>query len=511
MLEAGGNAADAAAAAAFTLTVVEPFGSGLGGGGVALVRMANDEAAMAYNYRVTAAALANYDTVDFSDRSSWAREAIAACTPGTTAGVLAMHEAHGKLPRAQIMAPAIRAAREGYPAGPTLCMLLADSYDAVASNDETASIFLPNGFPPEPGQIMRNPDLANVLEAIAADGASAFYSGPIAEALAAGIEAEGGLLRVGDFEAYEPAIGPAVRDTYRGLTLECSPPPFAGFAVLETLSLLEPFDLSAMEYPSSDAIELFAAAMWISSRDYRVALGDPRYVDVQPEGFLTDEYAAENAPRLRGPIDRAEEEVAINEASSDAYGSTTHLSVIDAEGSAVSLTQTLGLFFGCTTVPPGTGVLFNNQMQNFTGSPGLINSLNPGRRPRSSQAPTIITREGEIVAAVGSPGNYRIVTTVPLVISQIVDFGMTPEQAMDAPRIAIRQRSSAPNQRDPLELEGGIPEEIGSAMESLGYRIGSHGPHDLFFGGVHAVWVDSETGERTAVADPRRDGVARAQ
>lgn len=509
MLEAGGNAVDAATAAAFALAVVEADGSGLGGGGVALVRMADAEESIAIDYRSTAPAAASYQTLDYSDRDAWTHSGLAAATPGMVAGVLEMHRLCGRLPRAQVLAPAIRAARDGYEVGETFCLIIADVYEHLIENEACADLFLIDLFPPEPGQVLSNADLAAVLEAIAEGGPEAFYTGPIAELLAAGVQGAGGLLTAADLASYEPVIGAPVRDTYRGYTLECSPPPFAGFATLEALSILEQFDLEGLEYPSAAAIQIFAEAIWTASRDYRRNLGDPRYVLVDADAYLTDDRAIEAANEIRTGNrllhDEAPEEAGYNP------GSTTHLSVVDGEGNAVSLTQTLGGFFGSTVVAPGTGVTLNSQMINFSSRPGLVNSLMPGKRMRSSMSPVIVTRDGELRFVIGTPGHYRITTTMPEMLLFLLEFEMPLEEAMIQPRFALRHTTLTEDQHTDLDLEGGISPEIATTLRALGYRPNPLGALHYHFGGVHAVAVDPETGEMTAVADPRRDGVALAR
>ncbi len=509
MLEAGGNAVDAAVAAAFTLAVVEADGSGLGGGGIALVRMASEGETVAINYRSEAPAAANYEVLDYTDRDVWRGSGLAAATPGMVAGVLTMHEQFGLLPRSQVLAPAIRAAYEGFEIGDVLATIIADVYDHILGNDACATLFLVDLLPPEPGTTLRNPDLGRVIEAISAGGAEAFYTGPIAETLAQGVQAAGGLITVEDLAAYQPVLCRPVSDTYHGFTLETSPPPFAGMAVLEALSVLEQFDLTETEYPSTAAIQLISEAMWTASRDYRRNLGDPRYVIVRPEDFLSDEYAVEAAATIRESNRLLHEAAEVTGGAEP--GSTTHLSVVDADGNAVSLTQTLGGFFGCSVVAPGTGVVFNGQMTNFSSGPGRVNSLSPRRRMRSSMSPTIVTRDGALRHVIGTPGHYRIVTTMPEMLLFLLEWDMPIEEAMIQPRFALRYTTLTEDRHTAVDLEGRIDDATTQHLRALGYRTNRLGPMHYHFGGVHAVAVDPETGEMTAVADPRRDGVALAR
>jgi gamma-glutamyltranspeptidase/glutathione hydrolase len=230
---------------------------------------------------------------------------------------------------------------------------------------------------------------------------------------------------------------------------------------------------------------------------------------VDPDAFLTDERAIEAASEIRTGHRLLHDESPDDEAHNP--GSTTHLSVVDGEGNAVSLTQTLGGFFGSTVVAPGTGVTLNSQMINFSTRPGLVNSMMPGKRMRSSMSPTIVTRDGELLYVIGTPGHYRITTTMPEMLLFLLEFEMPLEEAMLQPRFALRYTTLTDDHHTDLDLEGGISPEVARTLRRLGYRPNPLGALHYHFGGVHAVSIDPETGEMTAVADPRRDGVALAR
>jgi gamma-glutamyltranspeptidase/glutathione hydrolase len=506
ILAMGGNAADAAAATAFALTVVEPFGSSIGGDGAALVYSAAAGKMESINYRCSAPANASFETLDFSDRDAWSQTLKAPGVPGMVAGTCALHARHGRLPLATVMAPAIRYAEEGFEATLKLASIILDNYALFETHEEAGKIFLEEGLPIDAGARIRNPELAASLRLIAAEGPEAFYTGALAEKIDAFMEGNGGLIRAEDLAGYRPRIGAAIHTDYRGLTVFSAPPPFGGLAVLQNLNVISrlPLDFSR---PHTDPfnIHLIAEAMKGVSRDRSRTFGDPEFVEVPTAFLLSAEYAEKRAQTV--DLDRAvppREVRPVEPPDHDYEGSTTHLSVVDGEGNAVAITQTLGLFFGCGVMVPGTGILLNNQMRNFSGRPESPNSLLPGKRVRSTQAPTIVTHGGDVVLVVGSPGNYRIITTVVEVLVNYIDYGMSLWQAVEASRFTSRH--SYPT----LQIESRFPEETIANLQERGHQVEVFQDYDLYFGGVHAIVRDPARRLQIGVADRRRDGVALA-
>lgn len=505
MLRNGGNAADAAAAVAFALAVVEPFGSSIGGDGVSLVYMKEGNKLTSYTYRCQAPALASYTMYDYSDKDSWVKSTKGPAIPGMVKGTLAMQEEFGVLTREQIMAPAIRFARDGFPVEKTLASVISDMYDDISGNEATGSIFLDDLFPPEVGATLQNPDLADSLTLIAEQGESVFYEGELAKTISTYLIANGGHLTYDDFKSYEATRTEAIHIDYKGYQIYSVPPPFGGIAVLGSLQLYERVDIS--NFPNSHSLQnvhALAETMKLAIKDRYEVSGDPRFVDVPVDWILSEEYAdvrikSFHPERANVPDDL---EAGPVYEKPDPVGSTTHLTVVDGDGNAVCITQTLGSFFGSCVTVPGTGIVLNDQMKNFSSSKTSPNNLQPGKQMHSTQAPTMVLKDGELILAVGSPGNYRILTTIFQVIVYYLDFDLELQEAINAPRIAGR------NYDDELHLEARFSDGIRQGLIELGHELDIRGAMDLYFGGVHAVARDPETGMLTGGADPRRDGVS---
>ena len=440
MLAMGGNAADAAAATAFALAVVEPFGSSLGGDGTALVYTAETGEVDSVNYRCAAPQLASVDVLDYSDRDAWAKTPKAAGVPGMVAGTCYLHAQYGSLPLATVMAPAIRYAEEGYEASDKLAAIILDNYELLESHPEAGKIFLDDGIPVDPGAIIRNPDLAASLRLIAEQGPRAFYTGSLAHAIDAFMQESDGLMRSKDLAAYTLQVGEPLHAQYRGLTVYGAPPPFGGLSVLQNLNVISHLPLD-FTHPYTDPVNLhlIAEGMKGVSRDRDRTVGDPEFVEIPVELLLSEEYAIQRASKVRQDRALARDDVQpVDVKDLDYEGNTTHLSVVDADGNAIALTQTLGKFFGCGVMVPGTGILLNNQVTNFSSRESSANRLEPGKRVRSTQSPTIVSHGNELLMVVGSPGNYRIITTVVQVLVNYIDYGMSLWEAVDAARFTSR-------------------------------------------------------------------------
>ncbi len=505
MFRRGGNAADAAAAAAFAIAVVEPFGSSIAGCGVSLVYRSADDSVIAYSYRSQAPAAATTETIDFGDRDALGLSPRGPAVGGMTAGTCAMHEDSGLLPLAVVMEPAIRYAEEGFPAGPTLVGIITDLYDVVANDEGMAEIFLVEGLPPEPGAILRNPELGTSLRAIAEQGPSALYGGALGDAIAAHLRSRGGIMAAEDYAGYEARRDDAMAVDYRGYTVYSAPPPFGGMTILQSMQLLErlPLDRDAGAI-SPKNLHLMAEVMKVAAADRDPIMGDPRFGEVDTRWVLSDEYAdlrvKDIDAELAVPPDDVEPGESLERPGDP--GSTTHLTVVDGAGNAVTVTQTLGHFFGSGIMVPGTGIVLNDQMRNFSSRSSSPNYLMPGKQMRSTQAPTLVAKDGELVFALGSPGNYRIITTVTQLLVFVLDFGVPLDEALALPRIYSRDSD------DELAMESRFPEETFAALREMGHEISVRGEMDLFFGGAQAVVRDPETGMLTGGADRRRDGVA---
>lgn len=506
MLSLGGNAADAAAATAFALTVVEPFGSSIGGDGTALIYEASTGNVEAINYRCSAPALASYDVLDFSHRDDWGLTLKAAGVPGLVAGTCALHARHGRLPLSTVLGPAIRFAEKGFTVTPKLASILLDNFAIFENNEEAGRVFLEEGLPLDAGATIRNPDLASSLQRIAELGPEVFYTGALARTIDTFMAEQGGFIRCEDLKIYEPRISQAIHVDYRGLRVFTTPPPFGGISVLQGLNVLSCLPLN-FDRPFSDPdhIHIMAEVMKGVSLDRSRMIGDPTFVEIPMDFLLSREYAQQRARTV--DLDRATIPTEVKAGSSkdvDYEGNTTHLSVVDCEGNAVAITQTLGRFFGCGVMVPGTGIMLNSQVRNFSGPGSSPNTLAPGKQMRSTQSPVMVMHNRELILVLGSPGDFRIVTTVLQVLVNYIDYGMSLMQAVDAERFTAWFRGSD------LELESRLPPESVERLREMGHQVELRGEFDLYFGGVHAISRDPARNVLTGVADRRRDGVARA-
>jgi gamma-glutamyltranspeptidase/glutathione hydrolase len=448
VLKAGGNAVDAAVAVGYALAVTFPEAGNLGGGGFMTIRFHNGRSAF-IDFRETAPAAAtatmfldaNGNPVPERSRRGY----LAVGVPGTVAGLELARVKYGTRARAALMASAIRLARDGFVLDQGDADMLADAADEFRKDPASAAIFLNHGQPWKPGQRLVQTDLARSLSLIAKSGPTAFYNAPIAAKIAAASKSGGGILTTKDFAAYRPRELKPLECDYRGYHLISSPPPSSGGAVLcETLNILEGYPIGDLGFHSAAGTHLLAEALRRAYHDRNVNLGDPSFVTVDTAHFIDKGYAA----TLRQGIDpnRATPSSSLGGVGGGAEGqSTTHFSIVDKDGNAVSLTYTLNDWFGAHVTAAGTGILLNDEMDDFSAKPGAPNmyglvegannAVAPGKRPLSSMTPTIVTKDGKLVMVVGTPGGSRIPSAVIETISNMIDFGMTVTEAVDAPRI----------------------------------------------------------------------------
>jgi gamma-glutamyltranspeptidase/glutathione hydrolase len=509
VLKRGGNAVDAAVAAAFAVGVVEPDASGLGGGGGMLIRKANGEAVYVNYYGAAPAGVAGMKY----DPAADAKSAKAILVPGAVAGLARALKEHGTFPLAAAVAPSIRLAEEGFAVDATLSGILLENFPVVAENEASAEVYLRDGLPLQEGEVLRQPRLAETLRAVARGGPRAFYEGPVAQAIVDGVRAAGGVLALEDLRRYEPTVTKPVATTYRGFEVLSAPPPHSGATVLEALNVLENADLAKSGPPaaSADTFHLVAEAMRRAYADRAAFLADPRFEEVPVAALLSKPYARARFatidparvvpedyrktpagdPSAFSPADAARE--------SSVVGHTTQISVVDRHGNAVSITQTLGTFFGSGVT--AAGVLLNCGVSNFAFS-SRRNRLEPGKQPRSSISPTIVARDGRVVLVLGSPGAIRIVATVLTLLVNLLDFGMTADEANQAPRFLCQKNDSV------LPLEGRFPPALRDELTRRGHRLQLYGDFDLFFGGAQVIRVDRARKLVEGSADPRRGGTA---
>jgi gamma-glutamyltranspeptidase/glutathione hydrolase len=508
ILQAGGNAVDAAVAVGYALAVVDPCCGNIGGGGFMLIRFA-DGTRTVINFREKAPRAASRNM--YLDKTGAVRpEAsltgyLAAGVPGTVMGLDQALQKYGRLDRARVMAPAIALARDGFVLGDADAAIIAARAERLAHDKEAARIFLrPDGSPHQAGDRLVQPDLAATLALIAEQGPKAFYHGPIAEKVAAASAAHGGVLTKEDFSDYTIGEAAPVACAYRGYMVYSAPPPSAGGTVLcEMLQVFAGWDLSVLGDRSPQAIHLMAETMRHAYVDRNTALGDPDFVPDKRRRLLSPEHAA----AIRDAIDpaKATPSAALGPGTKPHEAAeTTHYSVMDIEGNAVAVTYTLNGNFGAAIVAPGTGFLLNNEMDDFTVKPGApnlfglvqgnANAIAPGKRPLSSMTPTIVERDGKPVLVLGSPGGPRIITAVLETLTNIVDFGLSPSEAVAAPRF---HQQWLP---DLLYYEhGGLPPETLAALAERGYSLKEQAP----WGAVELIAVGPDD-ILLGVSDPRR-------
>ncbi|HMB78407.1 MAG TPA: gamma-glutamyltransferase [Kiloniellaceae bacterium] len=449
ILAKGGNAVDAAVAAAYALAVTHPCCGNLGGGGFMTLHLAETGKEIALDFREKAPLAATKDMylgADGEVRHDLSLKGyLAVGVPGTVMGLEQARAAYGTMSREALMAPAIALAEEGYVLTPADVAILAYGTDAFAADPASAAIFLKDGKPYAAGDRLRQPDLAKTLKAIAEDGPDAFYRGPVAEAVVKASQANGGILSLEDFAQYRAEERAPIRCFYRGFEVISMPPPSSGGLTLcLILNVLEGYPLGHMGFNSAESIHVMVEAMRRAYADRNSLLGDPDFVEIPAQRLLSKSYAAELRQSIpafaASPIGDIKDPAEL-----DGSNNTTQISVMDAAGNAVSLTYTINSYFGAKRIAPGTGFFLNNEMNDFTAKPGVANmfglvqgaknAIAPGKRPLSSMSPTLVKRNDEVFLVLGSPGGSRIITIVLQGILNVVDHGMDISQAVNAPRI----------------------------------------------------------------------------
>ncbi len=503
IMKQGGNAIDAAVAIGFALGVSEQQSSGIGGGGFMIVRFGETGEVVFIDFRDKAAAAASLDQwTILPDGSVKDQEnkigAKAVAVPGEVKGLLYALETYGTMDRESVMQPAIEMAENGFEVSGITSRDIKDAYGAISAFPSTAAIYLDPEWemPYEPGDVIRNEDLANTLKLIARDGEEVFYRGEIAQKIVDTVQKYGGNLTMQDFADYEIHVTEPVRGSYRGYDVYSSAlPSSGGTIILEILNILENFDVAAMDPESAEYFHLMSEAMKLGFADRAAYMGDPLFVDVPVEGILSKEYARQQAERIdpeRAGTFEAGEPMPFESAS------TTHYSIIDEKGNMVAVTKTVDATFASGLVAEGTGILLNDTLFDFSVDPESPNVIEGGKRPLSSMSPTLVLKDGEPFLALGAPGTTRIITGVAQTISKVIDHGMQIQEAVDAVRMH--------DDYGVLILEDRVDESVKKELEAMGHELET-GEVWFTFPCVQACMRTKE-GTLLGAADPRRDGRA---
>ncbi|EAN8504883.1 gamma-glutamyltransferase [Salmonella enterica subsp. diarizonae] len=507
ILKQGGNAVDAAVAVGYALAVTHPQAGNLGGGGFMLLRT-KDGATTAIDFREMAPAGATRDMfIDEQgnpDSKKSLTSPLASGTPGTVAGLSLALEKYGSLPLNSVVRPAIKLAQEGFIVNDALADdLKTYGSEVLPHHENSKAIFWKDGEPLKKGDKLVQQDLANSLTMIAENGPDAFYKGDIARQIAQQMQQNGGLITTDDLAAYQAVERTPVSGEYRGYQIFSMPPPSSGgIHIVQILNILENFDMNKYGFGSADAIQIMAEAEKYAYADRSEYLGDPDFVNVPWQALTSKTYAKSIAGQI--DINKAKPSSEIRPGKLAPYESdqTTHFSVVDKDGNAVAVTYTLNTTFGTGIVAGNTGILLNNQMDDFSAKPGVpnvyglvggeANAVGPKKRPLSSMSPTIVVKDGKTWLVTGSPGGSRIITTVLQMVVNTIDFGMNVAEATNAPRFHHQWLP------DELRVEKGFSPDTLKLLEQKGQKVALKEA----MGSTQSIMVGPD-GELYGASDPR--------
>jgi len=501
VLRSGGNAADAAIAAVTMLNVTEPHASGLGGGGFCLFYDAKRDSFFVVDYRERAPAGVRRERYyDAGDTLQLIREhgATAVGTPGAPAGWQAIFDNFCTQPLSELVHPAVVTADTGFPMTEKQVAILLDHLKDIETDQGISSIFLDEGFPPEAGFRVKQPELSATMKTLGASSFTGLYRPPFADDIAGAVQSRGGVLSKEDLASYRARFREPLRGHYNGFEIITLPPPsIGGTALLEILRIAEKCDLKSKPYLSAEYVHCLAAASRQALIDVNTWISDPDYEEQPVSSLLSDEWIDEVSGRLDAegatPLLRG-----WGGPGAKPEGNTTHLVIADSAGNLVSLTQSINDFYGAGVMAPRSGILLNNHMGDFAGDSTRKNSVQPLHRPTSNMAATIVRKDGKPVLVIGSPGGPRIARTVAQVLTAVLDGRASLEHAIKAPRFFPKKAT--------LVLETRMPAETISGLRAKGWNIEMNGSVNSYFGGVHAILIDGGTHHLTGAADPRRDG-----
>ncbi len=514
ILKKGGNAVDAAVAVGFALAVTYPTAGNLGGGGFMVIHDARERRNTTIDYRERAPGGADRDMYLDAQGNVTAGLStdghLAVAVPGTPAGLLLALERYGTMDRRTVLEPAIRLAEQGFRIEFHLAESLRRAEERLALHPETRRIYLRNGMFFEEGDLFVQSELAATLRLIAARGNAGFYEGQTAQRIVQEMRQGGGLITEDDLLSYHPVERDPVLGEYRGHTIVSMPPPSSGGTVLlEMLNMLEPVDIAGLGHQSSGYVHQLVEVMKRAFADRAEFMGDPDFSRVPVQGLTSKSYAEQRRADLDPDRATPAEELGAGNPVAFESEETTHFSVVDGMGNAVSNTYTLNFGYGSGITVRGAGFLLNNIMDNFAAKQGVPNAygliqgdanlIAPGKRPLSSMTPTIVLKNGRVLLVAGSPGGPTIINTVLQVILNVLDHGFTVQEAVDAPRIHHQWLP------DKIDFERrALVLDVHQALEAKGHALEQRAS----MGDAHAIVIDPDSGLRLGGADPRRGGKA---
>jgi gamma-glutamyltranspeptidase/glutathione hydrolase len=510
MLAAGGNAIDAAVATALAMAVAYPTAGNLGGGGFMVARL--DGKMHSLDFRETAPAAATREMYVGPDGkpNGASREGYkSAGVPGSVAGLFAAHKKLGTKTWREVIAPAIRLAEEGFVVDAELARSLKESENRFKKYPASMALFYANGAPPAPGSTFKNPDLAKVLKRIADKGPAGFYEGETAEAIAADMKENGGLITVADLKAYEAKWREPLTFSYRGQTVTSMPPPSSGGVTVAMIAhLVEGYDLSKLGFQSPEELHVVFESMRRAFAARNARLGDPDFVKNPLDELLSKQWADTQRASIAKDKATPSTELGAPSTSGGTGPHTTHFSVVDEKGNAVALTTTLNWWYGFGAVVKGAGFVLNNEMDDFASVPGTANGFGlvqsepnviaPGKRMLSSMAPTIVSApDGRIVLITGGAGGPTIINSVFQIMSNTLDFGLSPVTAVNAPRFHLQHLPDVV-----MYEKNGLDPEKQKTLEAMGYSFKERGhiADSPTIGFANGVFVGAP--------EPRREGAA---
>lgn len=508
ILQAGGNAVDAAVATAFAVGVCEPWLSGIGGCGMMNIYLKDG-----HQYEI----LEYMETVPVAVQPGWynpetdVATAKNAAVPGQVAGLLTALEEYGTMSREEVMAPAIKLARDGFAMEKRLADAISDNYNNFS--EEALAIYTNDGIPYAEGDLFKNEPLAATLQAIADGGMEAFYTGDIAKKMIEGLQANESLMAMEDLAAYQPMEREPIRTTYYGYEVVTVPPPSnGGDWLLEMLNIMEEKDISQYDVNSLEYLYIYNEACRIGLIDSYSYIGDPAFYNLPIAQMTSKEFAKERAELIDMDNMKAMESVPFSDLPVEKLNPTapesehtTHIAVIDQFGNIVSTTNTLGNGWGCKFMAPGLGFYYNSHVGNLDHeNPDSPDYVMPGKRVRSTISPSLVLKDGEPIMAVGSPGSLAIPPAVAAIINNVLLYNMNVQQAINLPRAMAINRSKGNSPATVSIEQPRFDETLVQQLIDLGYEMKDVGDYNMAVGGIAAIYLDKDSGKFYAGADPRR-------